>query len=89
MDSLNNDQVNQSLFLYLIHKNSNFKFENKKLNLNSLILFLKSIRSIIKILFFRFSNMFSSNKTIIIDNPFTSSTVDKKNIDILKKKIKM
>ena len=88
MDSLNNDQVNQSLFLYLIHKNSNFKFENKKLNLNSLILFLKSIRSIIKILFVRFSNMFSSNKTIIIDNPFTSSTVDKKNIDILKKKNK-
>ena len=30
--------------------------------------------------------MFSSNNAIIIDNPFTSSTVDKKNIDILKKK---
>ena len=46
----NNDQVNQRLFLYLIHKNSNFKFENKKLNLKKVtnFIFLKYKTKLLK-----------------------------------------
>lgn len=75
---LNDDETNENLFLYLLYKNSNFKFSCEQKSFSSFILFLKSLKNLFRIIIIKIFFQKLSKYTIILDNPFITSDGNKK-----------
>ncbi len=78
-NSLNYDQTNENLFLYLLYKNSNFKFCYEQKRFSSFILFLKSFKNLLSIFIIKILNQISSKNIIILDHASTTLGGNKKN----------
>ena len=85
---LNDDRTNENLFLYLLYKNSNFKFSYEQKSFSSIILFVKSLKNLFSIFIIKIFFRSSSKNTIILDNPFFTSAGNKKIFENFKKKNK-
>lgn len=80
-NSLNYDQTNENLFIYLLYKNSNFKFSYEQKKFSSFILFLRSFKNLFSIFFIKIFNQISKKNIIILDHPFTTLGVNKEKLE--------